>query len=77
MNDISIVANKDFMDKNPAAKAFLQAVQIPIDDLNAENLLMRNGEDKEADVERHVNAWIAKNQVTFDSWVAKGQAAAQ
>jgi glycine betaine/proline transport system substrate-binding protein len=77
LNDISIVANKDFMNKNPAAKAFLQAVRIPIDDLNAENLLMRNGEDKEADVDRHADAWIAKNQATFDSWVAKGMAAAK
>jgi glycine betaine/proline transport system substrate-binding protein len=77
VNDISIVANKNFMDKNPAAKAFLQAVRIPIDDLDAENLLMRNGEDKEADVKRHADAWIAKNQATFDSWVAKGMAAAQ
>jgi glycine betaine/proline transport system substrate-binding protein len=77
VNDISIVANRNFMDKNPSAKAFLQAVQIPIDDLNAENLLMQNGEDKEPDVERHVNAWIANNQATFDSWVAKGMAAAQ
>jgi glycine betaine/proline transport system substrate-binding protein len=77
VNDISIVANKDFMNKNPAAKAFLQAVRIPIDDLNAENLLMRNGENKEDDVKRHADAWIAKNQATFDSWVAKGLAAAQ
>jgi len=77
LNDISIVANKEFMDKNPAARAFLQSVQIPIDDLNAENLLMQNGQDKEADVERHANEWIAKNQATFAFWVAKGMAAAQ
>jgi glycine betaine/proline transport system substrate-binding protein len=77
LNDIYILANKEFMDKNPAAKAFLQAVQIPIGDLNAENLLMQSGQDKEADVERHADAWITKNQATFDSWVAKGMAAAQ
>jgi glycine betaine/proline transport system substrate-binding protein len=77
LNDIYVLANKEFMDKNPAAKGFLQAVQIPIDDLNAENLLMQNGQDKEADVERHADAWIAKNQGTFDSWIAKGMAAAQ
>src|SRR5262249_10747398 len=48
LNDIYILANKEFMDKNPAAKGFLQAVQIPISDLNAENLLMQNGHDKDA-----------------------------
>jgi glycine betaine/proline transport system substrate-binding protein len=76
VNDISIVANREFMEKHPAAKAFLEQVKIPIDDLNAQNLKMRNGEDKETDVMRHVEEWIAANQATFDSWVAKGMEAA-
>lgn len=76
VNDISIVANRAFMEKDPAARAFLEQVKIPIDDLNAQNLRMRNGEDKEADVLRHVDEWIAANQATFDSWVAKGMEAA-
>ncbi|MFO1061301.1 MAG: glycine betaine/L-proline ABC transporter substrate-binding protein ProX [Dongiaceae bacterium] len=75
VNDISIVANKEFLAKNPAAKAFLEAVKIPIGDLSAENVLMRNGEDKEADVLKHAADWIAKNQSTFDAWVAAGMAA--
>jgi len=33
VNDISIVANKEFLDKNPAAQAFLEAVKIPIEAL--------------------------------------------
>jgi glycine betaine/proline transport system substrate-binding protein len=77
VNDISIAANRAFMEMNPAAKAFLEQVKIPIDDLNAQNLKMRNGEDKEADVLRHADEWVAANQATLDSWVAKGMAAAQ
>lgn len=76
VNDISIVANVEFMEKHPAAKAFLEQVNIPIDDLNAQNLKMRDGEDKEADIKRHADEWIAANQSTFDAWVAKGMEAA-
>ena len=69
LNDIYIVANANFIAENPAAKAFLEQVQIPIGALNSQNLLMRQGEDKEADVIRHADEWIAKNQTMFDGWI--------
>jgi glycine betaine/proline transport system substrate-binding protein len=75
LNDIYIVANGDFMTENPTAKAFLEQVQISIGDLNTQNLLMRQGEDKEADIMRHVDQWIAKNQAMFDSWVENARKA--
>src|SRR5262249_8681342 len=75
LNNIAILANNDFLEKNPAAKAFLDAVRIPIADINAENLLVFHGQDKEDDVKRHAQDWIAKHQGEFDSWVAKGQQA--
>ena len=77
LNDIYIVANAEFMSENPAAKAFLEQVEIPIGALNAQNLLMRQGEDDETDVMRHADEWIAANQATFDSWLEAARMAAQ
>ena len=75
VNDIYIVVNKEFMEENAAARAFLEHVKVPIGDLNGQNLLMRQGEDKEADVMRHVDQWISDNQAMFDSWVDAGRSA--
>ena len=68
-------ANKEFVDANPPAKRFLELVKIPIDDINAQNLLMKNGEDKPEDIDRHVKNWISAHQAQFDAWVEEAAAA--
>jgi glycine betaine/proline transport system substrate-binding protein len=75
LNSIAILGNAQFMYANPAAKTFLDKVRIPIAEINAENLLIRQGQDKEADVRRHAEAWIAAHQAVFDSWIAAAKAA--
>jgi glycine betaine/proline transport system substrate-binding protein len=77
LNSIAILANKEFADANPAARVFLNAVRIPIEDINAENLLIREGQDRESDVRHHAEAWIAAHQPTFDGWIAAALAAAK
>ncbi|MDJ1181998.1 glycine betaine/L-proline ABC transporter substrate-binding protein ProX [Roseofilum casamattae] len=66
---IRIVANKEFAEKNPAARKLFEVVQIPIEDINAQNRLLRDGENTPEDVDRHANEWIANNQELFDSWI--------
>ncbi|MBP0015015.1 MAG: glycine betaine/L-proline ABC transporter substrate-binding protein ProX [Roseofilum sp. SBFL] len=70
-----ILANKKFVDENPAAKKLFEVVQIPIEDISGQNNLMEQGEDQPEDIERHVNQWIEDNQETFDSWVEEAMAA--
>lgn len=59
-----------------AAKLF-EVMQLPVSDVNAQNLRMRDGENKHQDIERHVNGWIKAHQKTFDGWVAQALAAAR
>jgi glycine betaine/proline transport system substrate-binding protein len=66
---IRIAANKEFLEANPAAEKLFEVVEIPIDDINAQNMLIQEGEDTPEDIERHVNEWISDNQELFDSWV--------
>ncbi|SLN25964.1 glycine betaine/L-proline ABC transporter substrate-binding protein ProX [Oceanibacterium hippocampi] len=68
-NDIRPVANSEFLDKNPAIRALLEKVRIPLDDIFAQNAKMFEGEDKKADIKRHADEWIADHQKLFDSWI--------
>lgn len=40
-------------------------MQLPIEDINAQNMRMRQGESSEADVGRHVDGWIKAHQQTL------------
>ncbi len=72
-----IVASKAFTDKNPAAAKLFELMKLPVADINAQNQRMNSGENKEKDVERHVDGWIKAHQKTFDGWVAQALAAAK
>lgn len=76
INDQMVIANTDFLEENPSAKKFFELVQVPIEDINAQNLKMNEGEDSEDEVMEHAQAWIADHQEQWDSWIAEAQAAA-
>ncbi len=76
VNDVYIVANKEFLADNPAAAKFLEIVKIPIADVNAAQVKLRDGEDTVEDFRRHAEDWVAANRARFDAWVAEAKAAA-
>ncbi|MGC9456877.1 MAG: glycine betaine/L-proline ABC transporter substrate-binding protein ProX [Halothiobacillaceae bacterium] len=69
VNDQRIVANKEFVEENPAARKLFEVMQIDTNDISAQNLRMRDGEDSDADIRRHVDAWIRANRDTYDGWI--------
>lgn len=75
VDNIMVLANDAWAAENPAAAAFLDAAEVPIDDISAQNLSMREGEDDRDDIRRHTAEWIEQNQEAFDSWVEAGLAA--
>ncbi|RMX11150.1 proline/glycine betaine ABC transporter substrate-binding protein ProX [Vandammella animalimorsus] len=77
VNTQHIVANKQFAQQNPAAAKLFALMQLPIADVNAQNLRMQEGENSAAQVARHVDGWIAANQATFDAWIEQAKAAAK
>lgn len=46
VNSIHVLANNKFLEANPAARRFFELAQIPINDIGAQNLKMRDGEKK-------------------------------
>ncbi len=76
LNNEYIVANKTWVEKNPAAAKLFEVMQLPVADISTQNRLMQDGQNKAADIERHTNSWINAHQKTFDSWIEQAKAAA-
>ncbi|MOA37961.1 Glycine betaine-binding periplasmic protein precursor [compost metagenome] len=69
LNNEYIVANKAFVEKNPAAAKLFEVMSLPIGDISQQNRLMREGQSRQQDVERHTDTWIKAHQKTFDGWI--------
>ena len=77
VSDIQIVANKTFLEANPAAKKFFEVFTLPLSDINAQNTRMEDGEKSQDDIERHAQEWIAAHKDTWNDWLDKARAAAK
>ena len=77
VNNEHIVANKQWAQANPAAAKLFAIMQLPLADVNAQNLRMHKGENSADDIQRHVDGWIKAHQATFDGWVSTAAAAAK
>lgn len=76
MNSMNIVANRKFAQQNPAAAKLFEIMKLNINDVSAENMLMSQGKNSEADIEAHANGWIKAHRALFDSWIKTAQQAA-
>jgi glycine betaine/proline transport system substrate-binding protein len=75
-NDIRPVVNSAFLEENPAAAKLFEVIEIPLDDIFAQNARMFEGEDSEEDLARHADEWIAENREQFDQWLEEARSAA-
>ena len=73
-NDIVSVANTEFLDANPSVRALLEAVEIPLADMSAQNAKMNAGDQ---DIAGHAAQWIADNRALVDGWLEKARAASE
>ena len=64
-----IGVSKKWADQNPAAVEFFRLAKMVLQDRADQNKLMLAGENRDADIDRHAKAWIAKNQAQFDGWI--------
>lgn len=71
-NSIDAVANTGFLDDNPAVRALLENVEIPIADVYEQNAAMNAGDD---DIEAQAGAWIEENRELVDGWLEAARAA--
>ncbi len=78
VNTQQIVANKKFVEDNPAAAKLFEVMTLPANDVSSQNLLMQEkGQGGWAAAERHADNWIKHNQSVFDGWIEQAIAAAK
>lgn len=77
VNNEHIVANKAWVEKNPAAAKLFEVMALPIGDISSQNRRMHDGEKSQRDIARHTDSWIKAHQKTFDGWIAQARAAAR
>lgn len=65
----TLLANQDFVDENPVAKAWFEQVKIPVNALNEESLRIQNGENTPDDIRAHAEMWVSENRPLFDGWI--------
>lgn len=76
VNSERVVVNKAFADANPAAKKLFEVAKLNINAVSAQNKLISDGENTQADIERHTDNWIKNNRALFDSWLEAARKAA-
>ncbi|WP_264319747.1 glycine betaine/L-proline ABC transporter substrate-binding protein ProX [Zarconia navalis] len=73
VNRMQVLANKTFMEANPAAKCWIQQVQIPVEDLVTEFQRIAEGESSPEDIRRHAQEWVESNQQQVDTWLEEAK----
>jgi glycine betaine/proline transport system substrate-binding protein len=76
VNSQHVLAGTAFLEENPAAERWFELLEIPLKDINAQNLKMREGEDAQEDIRRHVDQWIEANE-NWDTWIEEARKAGQ
>nr|WP_310617850.1 glycine betaine/L-proline ABC transporter substrate-binding protein ProX [Pantoea cypripedii] len=77
VNTENIIANKEWADKNPAAKKLFSLMKIPLQDISEQNLSMHQGKDSEEDISAQVDGWISAHQDEFNRWITEAKKAAR
>ncbi len=75
VNDQMVIANTEFLEANPSARQFFEDFTIPIEDINAQNLLVHEGQDSNGQILQHAKDWIASHQSQWDQWIDAAKAA--
>lgn len=70
VNDIRAVANARFLDANPQIRRLLEVVEIPVEDIAAQNVEMVTAETySDQQIAEDAATWIADNRDLVDEWL--------
>lgn len=70
VDQIQILANRDFIAAHPDLAAYFAAIRIPVREVSLQNQRMtESGESSLADIRRHAEEWVANHSSQFESWL--------
>lgn len=73
VDQMVILANRDFVNANPVAARFMELVKLPAEDVSAQNQRLQEGEDSPEEILGHAEEWVAVHRELFESWLAEAQ----
>ncbi|MDJ0599111.1 MAG: hypothetical protein QNJ37_09775 [Crocosphaera sp.] len=50
-----------------------ELIEVPIEDVNAQQKLVQEGESTPTQIRRHAQNWVENNQELFNSWVEEAR----
>ncbi|MDG5500134.1 glycine betaine/L-proline ABC transporter substrate-binding protein ProX [Marinobacter sp. BGYM27] len=77
INSERIVANKAFAKANPAAAKLFEIMELSVNDVSAQNMKIRDGEDSQEQIMAHTQSWIKSHRETYDNWLKAARDAAE
>ena len=75
INSQKIVANASILTKHKDIAKLFDIVKLSVNDVSGENMLMRNGQKKSKDIQRHAKKWLEANKVQVNAWIKEAKAA--
>lgn len=75
VNNQKIVANASMREKHKDIAKLFDIIKVDVNDVNGENMLMANGQNKEKDIARHTQMWLKNNAAKVDAWIKEAKAA--
>lgn len=75
INHQKIASNASVKTKNKDIAKLFDIVEIDVNDISGQNMLMSNGENKDKDIQRHVQSWLKTNSAKVDAWIKEAKAA--
>lgn len=70
LNDIRVVANRDFLREYPDLRALFEQVRISLEDIQHQNAAMAEGEGSLQDIREHAREWINNHKADLRSRLA-------
>jgi glycine betaine/proline transport system substrate-binding protein len=75
VNSQKIVTNASVRTNHKDIAKLLEIMNINVNDVSGQNMLMANGQNKDSDIQRHINAWMKANASLVNKWVEEAKAA--
>jgi glycine betaine/proline transport system substrate-binding protein len=75
VNSQKIVTNASVKTNHKDIAKLFEIMNVSVNDVSGQNMLMANGQNKDKDIQRHIDAWMNANSKLVDSWVATAKAA--
>ncbi|MGB5917846.1 glycine betaine/L-proline ABC transporter substrate-binding protein ProX [Arcobacter sp.] len=75
VNAQKFAANASLLKNYKDIAKLLEIMKLDVNDVSGENMLMAQGQNKEADIKRHAKMWLKNNADKINNWVAEAKKA--